>query len=490
VATIHQYIAWCEQRIASLVIKEGFHLGLVRVVQGPLTITYHVRLLRPSSGQLQKLLRLGPTIAAVLQVESVRVCQANGDVHIQIPSPIKHTPQATELTRATQGLTACVGVNALRQPMTVNLKQHGAIFWIGPSRRGKTQSMKSTLYTLIRRNGSRLKYAILCHAGKQDNWQAFSPAVGCMGIVTDPDEQHQVLRWATEELLGKGLGPFTYVVVVDDLLNLLSQAELAGHLGDIASIGAGLGVHLLVGTQEAGSRRGSGGAGVETNITAKILYKPANAATGARSAGQKGVQLDELTGAKGDALLLVDGFGERIATGWIDDRTILQLPAKEDNYRLIAPWRDTRSGAVLQNGMKLPRTGQNGGVPTPHGTQDALIREGDTPERSPLLPLPGNRPPNPKERELLRQLYAKLGSKEKVYPRAWGYKNGKVQRYLTQAIAESPLPDSTDTLSQPAKTPILDMNTPQGQAVVDHLIAQGLLPKDTISQVVLYQRKE
>ena len=492
-ATIHQYIAWCEQRIAALIIEEGFHLGLVRVVQGPLTITYHVRLLRPSSGQLQKLLRLGPTIAAAIQAESVRICQAYGDIHIQIPSPIKKTPQAAELTRSTRGLTACVGVNAIREPVTVNLKQHGAIFWIGPSRRGKTQSMKSTLYTLIRRNGSRLKYVILCHAGKVDNWQAFAPAVGCMGIVTDPNEQQQVLTWTTEELLGQTLGLFTYLIIIDDLLNLLSQAELAGHLGDIASIGAGLGVHLLVGTQEAGSRRGSGGAGVETNITAKVLYKPANAATGARSAGQKGVQLDELTGAKGDALLLTDGYGERIATGWINDRVICQLPAKEHNSGLIAPWRETRSQERLENDAKRPRTGQNGqngAVLAPLDTQDTLMREESVPERSPLLPLPGNRPPNKKERELLRQLYTKLGSKEKVYPQAWGYKNGKVQRYLTQAIAESPLPDSTDTLSQPTQTPVLDMNTPEGQAVVDHLIARGILPKDTITQVVLHQRRE
>src|SRR5690606_1659307 len=125
--------------------------------------------------------------------------------------------------------------------------------------------------------------------------------------------------------------------------------------------------------------------------------------------------------------------------------------------------------------------GQNGGVLTPQDTLDTLIRGEDAPERSALLPLPGNRPPNPKERELLRQLYANLGSKEKVYPRAWGYKNGKVQQYLTQAIAESPLPDPTERSSPPTKTPMRDMNTPQVQAVVDHLIAQGLLPKNTIS---------
>ena len=48
------------------------------------------------------------------------------------------------------------------------------------------------------------------------------------------------------------------LVVVDDLLNLLERApQVAGPLAEIASMSAGLGVHLLAGTQEAGSKRGT-----------------------------------------------------------------------------------------------------------------------------------------------------------------------------------------------------------------------------------------
>lgn len=46
--TIRQYMAWAEKRIARLVIHEGLHVGLIKVTQGPLTITFQVRLLQPS----------------------------------------------------------------------------------------------------------------------------------------------------------------------------------------------------------------------------------------------------------------------------------------------------------------------------------------------------------------------------------------------------------------------------------------------------------
>ena len=44
--TIRQYVAWAEKRIERLVIAEGLHCGLLGVTQGPLTLTFRVRLLK------------------------------------------------------------------------------------------------------------------------------------------------------------------------------------------------------------------------------------------------------------------------------------------------------------------------------------------------------------------------------------------------------------------------------------------------------------
>ncbi|MEZ4614711.1 MAG: hypothetical protein R2867_04235 [Caldilineaceae bacterium] len=100
-------------------------------------------------------------------------------------------------------------------------------------------------------------------------------------------------------------------------------------------MGAGLGVHLLVGTQGAGSKSTSGGTEIENNVTARILYRPATSRSGSQSAGTGGLALHQLSSAKGDALALIDGNTTRIATAWISDRDIALLPTGTASY----PWR-------------------------------------------------------------------------------------------------------------------------------------------------------
>lgn len=339
-ANVKQYIAWAEKRIGRLIVAEGLRCGLLGVVQGPLTLTFKVRLLQPSPAALRRLLGLGPALAQALQVSAVRIAEQPGHIAIELPSPITRTPGAVDLAQHTRGLCVAVGYNTLRRPVMVDLQQHGALFWVGPSRRGKTQSMKATLYALARRNGSRLKYMVLSQ--KRHDWAAFETACGCMGLVSQPAEALRALTWAAETVRNGGWPGLHLVVVCDDLLNLLSaEPGIADPLAEIASMGAGLDVHLLAGTQEAGSKRGTGGAAVENNATAKILYRLTSAAAGARAAGQADAGIEALSGAKGDALLLLDGQGERIATGWADDREILQLTQRQPGA-LVAPWAVTR----------------------------------------------------------------------------------------------------------------------------------------------------
>lgn len=47
------------------------------------------------------------------------------------------------------------------------------------------------------------------------------------------------------------------------------------------------------------------------------------------------------------------------------------------------------------------------------------------------------RPPSDEERQRLREMYAILGSKGKVYRAAWGYKNGKTHQWLEEALSEA-----------------------------------------------------
>jgi hypothetical protein len=436
-ATVPQYLAWAERRIAKVVTQEGLHLGLMKVVQGPLTLTFCVRLLQPTPATLRRVLGLGPTLAQALQVESVRITDSAAGILLEIPSPVQRTPSAEMLASHTQGLTVAVGLDQFRRPVRVDLRQHGALLWVGPSRRGKTESLKSTVYGLARANPwHRLEYVVLSQKGA--DWASFASATGCRGVVTQPSECAQVLEWVAGELLpqraGAARGQTAMLVVVDDLLNLLERVpDAAGPLAEIASMGAGLGVHLLAGTQEAGSRRGTGGPAVESNCTCRIVYRSTSAAAAARATGLKESGVAQLTSARGDALLVMDGESKRIATGWADDRLVLQLA---QGRSALVPWR---SESRSQNESERGKTGQNGqnGLVLPSPLIPTPLHEGGREtqnENAPLLP--SDRPPTASERVLLRELYAALGSKEKVYPLAWGFKNGKVYGWLTDALAE------------------------------------------------------
>lgn len=523
---IRQYMAWVEKRIARLVIKEGLHVGLLKVIQGPLTITFQLRLLEPSRVAVNKLLKLSDAIAEAIQAEGVRIARINGTFAIEIPSPIKRTPSCADLLRYSRGINICVGLDTLRRPVYVDLRQHGALFWVGPSRRGKTHSMKSALYCLARQKGGRLKYVILCHERKLEDWRPFARAVGCMGIVTSAMEHQQMLRWTSTKLL-KMRTPFTFVIVVDDLLNLLSEApEMAADLAKLSSLGAGLRVHLWAGTQEAGSKRGTGGEGVEANASAKILYKATSKARAARNAGQGELNLMALTGSKGDAVLLIDGVATRIATGYADDRDILQLPT---GPQYEAPWQEqiASTETVLANDKDSERTGTptNGAPKGACGTADVL----ETNTLSHRLPTPAcdklqtedgtsstggtnhtvveykltNQAPNAKERAYLRTLYQMYGSKNQVLKVAWGGvvnldgKTPKTWKWLQAALAEES--GSGGNVEQHEQglcsdmvqegTLDIDMNTPVGQAALDLLVSHGLLPRDTITETVSYGRK-
>jgi len=456
-STIKQYAAWAEKRIARTITSEGVSAGLLAVRQGPLALTFSIKVMPgkalPFSSRkpltlrssLSKVLALGPALAQALQVDSVRVGEGAGAVLIEVPLPseAQRTPTSAELARMSRGVRVAVGVDGARKSVHVDLSQHGALLWIGPSRRGKTQSMKSTLFSLAR-GSARLNYVILCHERKRRDWQAFEGAQGCMGIVTEPDEQSQALEWVASSLLTKSTGR-RFVVLCDDLLNLLERADLSGPLAEIASMGAGLGVHLLAGTQEAGSRRGTGGAGVENNATAKILYRNSNAAAAARATGQGSEGVQQLSGAKGDALLLLDGEAQRVATGLADDRDIMQLAQGEGWLR---PWLQSTG----QNHQQPAKTGTtthqhpHAGLDVQPSASERLGGDGQAVEMVEGVALPlglaaqlscfpiERRAPTEPESTLLAHLAAHGMSKSALCRVAYGHKDGAAWAWVGEAL--------------------------------------------------------
>ena len=99
--------------------------------------------------------------------------------------------------------------------------------------------------------------------------------------------------------------------------------------------------------------------------------------------------------------------------------------------------------------------------------------------------LDSTRPPNAQESERLRKLYEQLGSKEKVYFAAWGFKNGKVQKWLTDALHSRPddsvgaSPDSLDSL---------DLSTEKGRAIFEEMQRSGLIRLPDVSGLFMEEK--
>lgn len=471
---IKRWIEWAESRIRAVVVSEGLHVFREGVVQGPMTVTWVTRLQRPSPTALRKVHGLGPTLAQALGVPGVRIDDTARGILIEIPSPDPRTPAATWLADHTRGLGVAVGMNQWRRPIGVDLAHHPSVLFVGPSRKGKTQAMKSTLFALLASNLGAVKFAIFTK--KREDWTAFEGLRGSWGVITDPDETEQALEWAAGTLMAeraeRGLRTPPVVLVLDDLLNILQRAPgIADNIAEIASMGGGCGVFQLIGTQDAGSKRGTGGSGVEANITARIVYRSATATTAARATGAGGMGVDQLSGNKGDGLLIIDGEATRVATAYADDRMVMRLPA---GGHVVAPWvrMVTRSEPVLsssartgQNGAERGRTGRSTPMapPADAGTVADVRGTACVPD-TPFLDT--TRPPNAEERAQLRELFEALGSKEKVYAAAWGFKNGKVQRWLTSALEESDEDVSFDSL---------DLASEEGRARFEEMQRNGLI---------------
>lgn len=478
-----EYRRWCVQVIGHIVVTEKLNVALVRTVTGALTITFVLKLLHPNKTELDKLLSLANVFAQALQLEAVRLANSSQGILLELPSPVAHTPHATALTGYCQGANLCIGVDTFHQPVLVSLKQHGAIGWIGPSRRGKTQSLKSCLYNLLAANPHKIRFIIF--AQKFNDWSSFTEVAGCGGIFHTADAieaAFQRIDAALNQQAAAGRSAPT-LVICDDLVNLLNLVpSLAEKLENLASMGAGVGFHLLFGSQMAGSKKGSGGMAVEANLTARILYKPASNATGARNAGTKHTQLDLLSEHKGDALAVIDGVATRIATSLVDDATIHLLPKAPKAHAApsVPVAQPERAQPAARTSGVL--TIASGVTPVPVPTEPTLHAQHEQKNgvrAAGTLPAKlANQPPTLLEKQQLRQLFQATQSKNAVLKMAYGGvvnesgKTPKTLKWLNEALAESA---GEQPASAPEPVEVAELlQQANWEATVKHLRARRL----------------
>ena len=514
---LRQWIARAEKSLAKLVEVEGLHLELLRVEQGPMTITFVTRLQRPGRAALQKLLSLDKSIGQALRAANVRIVDTPEGVLIQIPSPLPWTPPGEKLADHSQGLRVALGIDETRKIAYLDLDKPDTshLLLLGPSGRGKSQALRSILYSLAKQNSYKQALFIIL-AKKSQDWRSFVPSANCGGLITKPEEQEAVIKWLlrlqdTRAELGRK-SPHIFLVI-DDLRNVSSSANITAGLGELASMGRGVGIHLLLSTQKDG-KQGGLSEGIEENLAARLVYGASTAAAGARYAGQGGLRVEKVGVAPGDCLLILHSEARRLASGYVSDTSIALLPAGE----LPAPWRKSEQPKTAKNRPEQERTGENspeqasGLLPAPSSVAGANTNgRGGTPEQAPeqakqnslqelfspamsleeirerSLRLDAIEPPTEEQKQTIRELFQWLGSYSKTVWASYGHYNGKVRGYVVDTIEEAERTTEKPAKQQNGKTGSqellrllddqqqIDLNTEEGRELLARLDKGGYL---------------
>lgn len=352
-ATYEQLQNWYTRQLGQMIVQHGIHVRAT-TARGPFTLTYTLNLTKDVASGLRNLQSLRLPLAQVLRANVRMANSPNGVLlEVELPRDAHATPAATALAGASRWPELPVGVDQFMKPVTVNPEEHGALYWIAPPRSGKTSSMRSTL-AIAKRYAPDLQF-VICALGVKLNkdWGVFGNVDGCLGLVSDPKEMEEALTWLVKQMNAGAPGPI--FVILDDLTNLTSQANLTSQIDNLALAGPGLGYHLLVGTHGAGSKAATGGQLSRFGMTCKILYKAADNNSGAASAGRRNADtgIDQLSGYPGDAILDVHGRITRAATARINDVDIMALPAA--SHPQPRPWMKRKTVVV---GATIPPSSQ------------------------------------------------------------------------------------------------------------------------------------
>lgn len=419
--SIHAAVAGLENGIRAAFVAEKIACHLVRVVRGPRTLTAALRLYEPDVKTLARVGRMAQSIEARAGVSPVRIHSEAGVVYVEAPSPEPVVVAAPSM--AGEGLAVPVGMTPLRGVAGVDFGADSHLLAVAPTNGGKSTALRCVLYQLARQHKPS-QARIIVSTFKPADWLAVAGLAHSAGLITDTDETVAMVEWLARQMYQRTAEYRTsprLFVVLDDLLNILSRApQLAPTLAEIASLGRGAGIHLLVGTQRLG-KQGTGDAAVAGNITARIVFRTVSAQDAALFTGRGDTGAEALGDQPGDGLLITTPGGvQRIAVALVSDDDLARLPQGGGQAR---PWA---KGGTL--------SGTRGGIPAIEAK--TAPAQAPQPDRTRIPPLP-YREPTPAEEMLLISLYQREGSKNKALAAA--YKEGKTPKslgWLNQTLAK------------------------------------------------------
>lgn len=454
---IKRHMLLIENAIAGAFVNNGLYVHLCGSIQGPHTLTFGLRLYEATQKNINKALGLSGALEAAISESPVRVYMERGVIMVEVPSPEPVLVDGSRL--AGQGFAVPLGMTSRQTVAGVDLAGNPHLLLVGPTNRGKTTAARLIAYHLAKQNPPRLARFIVS-TFKPKDWQAFANLAHTFAVIVEPQESARMINYLVEVMLNRtksGTETPHLFVFLDDLLNLLGVASIDEQLAQLASLGRGAGIHLIVGTQRLGEK-GAAGSLVTGNIPTRLVFGTADAQDASLFTGRGGSGAERLGRYAGDALLVTDGGTQRLAVGYIGNDHLAALRQDPDDWR---PWLKRTSTAHL-GGMQTPQSAsvvppavsvpllttgelavlvrnERGGNGDSAPINTPLERTGTTSEGMDKLP---NYQPDAEARVYLRRLYEETGSKNEVLRRVWGGvvnaegKTPKTKRWLDEALAE------------------------------------------------------
>jgi transposase-like protein len=181
--------------------------------------------------------------------------------------------------------------------------------------------------------------------------------------------------------------------------------------------------------------------------------------------------VDLLTSARGDALLIVDGEPARVATGWADDRAILQL---EQGRATVAPWQL----ATAQNRLQPPQPHPMHPGSSAHGGQREQ-GEGEpvAPVVAGLFPIE-RRAPTEAEAAKIRELFHQGQSLNALCRQVYGHKDSRAFAWIKQAIEHGSAEPESEVQAD-----MIDLSTEAGRRQFEAMQSAGLIRLPDVSHL-------
>ncbi len=256
---------------------------------------------------------LADSIAEKTGVDAASVHQTRHGLVIVLakPADLRRTLSTGELLRAVLAsgrrlgrLAVPVGLSILGDPVLLDLADpvspHAAI--LGATGSGKSEMARWLLYWLAYRNGPAVQ--LLAYSPKPDYADLYGCAAMAHPPIQSPGEALRLLAWLTAELdrrMAAGAADPPIVAMYDEVPTLLAVAPDAdGMLDRIASAGRAVGIHLLLGTQQAGKDAASG---AMANMPARLVGRVSSGTLAYVTSGKSGTEADKLLG-RGDFYLV------------------------------------------------------------------------------------------------------------------------------------------------------------------------------------------